>query len=518
MVIDYGRNDLAGPTARRDDSSASPASVVGDAPRKHAPGVGPTVPQAIAVGGRVVPAPHITGLLSRPPSRTGPLSQQVGAVDVASRGGRKPNRKLVARFSIIVPIYNIGPYLTPCLESLVTQDCRDAEIILIDDCSKDESGSIADQFAEHFSFVRVIHAPRNEGVAAARNRGLAAASGKYVIFVDGDDCLLENALSGLRRHLDQAGDVDVAVCRFVSEGGVLNNDVLFHPDLLSTRRPEDFLDYVVEIGYHVDHCWNYVIKRSLIDEHRMKFVDAVIGEDAEFIVGLLYRATSISLYPGDFYWYRVREQSLKSSKGIAQTACFMKNAVEMFRLVDVRNRFVSAQIRHTIGIFLARLCLIDDEEIPRYAVELGNSETRFVGFLMPGCDWAVRNRSREDMSKSLVRAKAELASAILSTIPAGPTRRLFVYCAGPIGEAVLNTLQRSGRIVEAVLDDNESLSGRSISGVTIRSSSMFRELSQDDRSQAFVFVCTQKATVFAKISNSLAEAGLHADQIAHWMF
>ena len=90
------------------------------------------------------------------------------------------------QLSIIVPVYNVEKYLQRCMESLLTQNISNYEIILVDDGSKDKSSEICDEYASKYSFVRVIH-KENEGLGYARNSGLAVAKGKYVSFVDSDD-------------------------------------------------------------------------------------------------------------------------------------------------------------------------------------------------------------------------------------------------------------------------------------------------------------------------------------------
>ncbi|MDR3314701.1 MAG: glycosyltransferase, partial [Oscillospiraceae bacterium] len=88
--------------------------------------------------------------------------------------------------SVIVPVYNVEPYLPKCLDSIVSQTYANLEIILVDDGSTDASGSICDAYAAKDERVRVIH-QANGGVAAARNAGLDAAVGEYIQFVDSDD-------------------------------------------------------------------------------------------------------------------------------------------------------------------------------------------------------------------------------------------------------------------------------------------------------------------------------------------
>ena len=98
--------------------------------------------------------------------------------------------------SIIVPIFNVEPYLEICLRSLVGQTLRDIEIILIDDGSTDHSGEIAQGFADRDSRIRLVR-QRNHGQGMARNRGLDMANGKYVAFVDSDDWVILSAYERL---------------------------------------------------------------------------------------------------------------------------------------------------------------------------------------------------------------------------------------------------------------------------------------------------------------------------------
>ena len=90
------------------------------------------------------------------------------------------------KISIIVPVFNIAPYIAKCIKSLSRQTFQEMEIILVDDGSTDESGKICDEFSQKDSRIIVIH-KENGGLSSARNAGLSIASGKYIGFVDGDD-------------------------------------------------------------------------------------------------------------------------------------------------------------------------------------------------------------------------------------------------------------------------------------------------------------------------------------------
>ena len=104
-------------------------------------------------------------------------------------------------FSIIIPVYNIYPYLSRCVSSLLSQSFTDVEILLIDDGSTDGSERLCDELCERLSCVKVLHQP-NAGVSSARNVGLANATGRYVWFVDGDDYVVPNALRSISHVIE----------------------------------------------------------------------------------------------------------------------------------------------------------------------------------------------------------------------------------------------------------------------------------------------------------------------------
>ena len=112
------------------------------------------------------------------------------------------------KVSVIVPIYNVAHFLPTCLDSILSQDHTNLDVILVDDGSKDTSGCIADEYAQKDTRIRVIH-KANGGVSVARNTGMDVAQGEYICFVDGDDYLSNDYVSHLlgmatKYHVDVA--------------------------------------------------------------------------------------------------------------------------------------------------------------------------------------------------------------------------------------------------------------------------------------------------------------------------
>lgn len=104
------------------------------------------------------------------------------------------------KYSFIVPVYNCGRYLIPCVESLLAQTVKDFEILLIDDGTPDNGGAVCDEFAQKHACIRTFHKD-NGGAASARNYGIARAEGEYLLFIDGDDTIEQDALARIETAL-----------------------------------------------------------------------------------------------------------------------------------------------------------------------------------------------------------------------------------------------------------------------------------------------------------------------------
>ncbi|AQP45765.1 glycosyltransferase family 2 protein [Tessaracoccus flavus] len=111
--------------------------------------------------------------------------------------------------SVIVPVYNVAPYLTQCLDSVLAQTFGDFELLLVDDGSTDGSSALCDAYAARDDRVRVVHQP-NAGLSAARNAGLKLALGEFITFLDGDDWF-DAATLAVARQTALASGADVVL-------------------------------------------------------------------------------------------------------------------------------------------------------------------------------------------------------------------------------------------------------------------------------------------------------------------
>lgn len=118
-------------------------------------------------------------------------------------------------FSILIPVYNVEKYLAECVESVLSQNVNDIEIILCNDGSTDSSGKICDEYAEKYpDIIKVIH-KENEGVLLARRTAIINSKGKWLIFIDSDDYMLPNVLSYIKKIIESDNDLDLILCKII---------------------------------------------------------------------------------------------------------------------------------------------------------------------------------------------------------------------------------------------------------------------------------------------------------------
>ncbi len=178
--------------------------------------------------------------------------------------------------SVVVPVYNVGDYLVACLESLLAQRGVEVDIVVVDDGSTDESGTLADHYAAEESRVRVVHT-ENRGLGAARNEGLRHIVGDFVAFADSDDVVAPGAYSVMLRSLRESGSDFVTGSIVWWEGKERREPPwmhrLHHPDragVTAAQHPEILGDVF---------AWNKVFRRAFWESAGLSWPEGIRYED-----------------------------------------------------------------------------------------------------------------------------------------------------------------------------------------------------------------------------------------------
>lgn len=205
--------------------------------------------------------------------------------------------------SVVVPVYDVGSYLAPCLDSVLASSLNDLEVVCVDDGSTDGSADVLDRYAAADPRVRVLHVP-NGGPGRARNLGVQHAQGTYVTFVDADDRVPVDGLRLLCASLERTGSqlATGRVRRFSDTRSWLSE---LHVRATPQQRqgttlaesPSLLYDYTVS---------NKVLRRSLWDAAGLAFPEGVFYEDMILTTRAYLAATSVDVLTSTVYEWRHR--------------------------------------------------------------------------------------------------------------------------------------------------------------------------------------------------------------------
>lgn len=217
------------------------------------------------------------------------------------------------RFSLIIPVYNVAPWLRVCLDSVRAQTFADFECVCVDDGSTDGSGAILDEYAARDVRFKVIHQP-NGGEGAARNAGLDIAQGEWICFLDADDVLNERALEAYDRGIRAAPAAELVAIgkRSFADGQCPEwtdgQDVRWTPFDCGMRVPVEIYQLAL---------WENAYRSDLIAG--LRFGGLRIGADRVFVSQVLERVRSALITDWIGYGYRQRAGSACSSRCTAES-------------------------------------------------------------------------------------------------------------------------------------------------------------------------------------------------------
>ena len=251
-------------------------------------------------------------------------------------------------FSIIIPVYNVAPYLRECLDSVLAQTFTDWEAICVDDGSTDGSGAILDEYAEKDKRCRVIH-QTNAGVSAARNAALDAAQGEWLCFLDADDKVechwLEDIADGARKH------PEVDWIRTSYRNWLDGEEPVPWPEGNVHRYVEDtFTDIPGAVWSQMSAAGFIVLniyRRSQLAG--LKFDTSIwFAEDACFSADYMHKSKLLLTIPNDSYRYRLREGSATHTlKTYEDTAIALGNILKRWETIPGKHgAFTPSIVRH----------------------------------------------------------------------------------------------------------------------------------------------------------------------------
>lgn len=295
----------------------------------------------------------------------------------------------MARVSIIIPVFNAETYLSKCVDSVLDQSFSDWELILVDDGSRDRSGVICDEYEKKDARIIVFH-KENGGVSSARNTGLAKAKGEWITFIDADDYIDKDYLSGIDGC---SSDICIKSCLFLNNGEESVRQDLPLRDCNYTHKFGVRLFFSKYIALSkISTPWCKFFRRRVIDN--VTFEEGInIGEDSIFVLNCLKNCNSVQVINKGKYYYNenlagdVKKYSLTVydavrildsfidaySKAPVLNFSYMHNTIKYFKSLCVDDYKEHSEIwksspkisKYSNSIFYAKICVFFEKVIYR---------------------------------------------------------------------------------------------------------------------------------------------------------
>ena len=218
----------------------------------------------------------------------------------------KANRINTPKVSVIVPVWNPGPGVSRCIESLRSQTLKDIEIIFVDDCGTDDAMERIYKAALKDTRIQIIANEKNIGPGASRNKGIEVARGEYLSFIDPDDYVEIDFLEKLYKRA-KAGGYDIVKGQSICE--------LYNGNTIRTLQSNGIIRQRIEAGdplfcVFTSRHFSAIYRRSLIIDHHVRYGKTYNSEDSLFLLRACHAAISMALEDMAIYHYVQRTDSL----------------------------------------------------------------------------------------------------------------------------------------------------------------------------------------------------------------
>lgn len=249
---------------------------------------------------------------------------------------------LLPKVSVIIPFYNVEKYIGECLESVLNQTLKEIEIICVDDGSTDNSHEIVSEYKRKNENIKIIQ-KENGGQSSARNAALKIAKGKYIYFLDSDDCILPTTLEDAYQKAEKE-QLDIVCFNTVAifESEEMKDEYRFYEnsyirtgDYSGVQTGQSMFAKMREKYEFFVPVWFQIFRRSLIEENHLSFYEGIIHEDNLFTVQCFMLAKRVGYIDRTYHHRRIRVGSTMTSKiDMRNVEGYIVSYTELLRFFD----------------------------------------------------------------------------------------------------------------------------------------------------------------------------------------
>lgn len=294
----------------------------------------------------------------------------------------KESGERVQKISIIIPVYNVYPYLEKCIESIANQSYSNLEIVVVNDCSTDDSEIICKKLINKYENIQYYKLNQNKGVAYARNYGLDKASGSLIGFVDSDDWIESDMYQNLYATMTTFNS-PIASCNYTkytyTHDNILGKLNYLEDSKVKFVQDDICIDNTTDALYYCLHnndvaVWNKLFDRKLFDY--IKFPVGKISEDVFVMHLLIENATKIAVTKQILYNYVIRSDSITAGKVSKSDLEVIHDCIDRYEYLS--KKYKSSRIEKLCRAYIfGTLCYVV-ERFVRDEILLKNEERDYI--------------------------------------------------------------------------------------------------------------------------------------------
>lgn len=430
---------------------------------------------------------------------------------VYKKEGFKTKMKQV---SIIIPFYNRETYLEECLNSIISSNCEDLELILIDDASDDSGADICKKYAETYnSFIHIITHEEREGPSAGRNDGIKSAKGKYLYFIDSDDFIVTEELENIVQILKDHQSIDLLLLDYqqILNGQPLPVKVPSGTAAEGLQTMKTILDNSYWNSQLPAQAWRFFVRRELVIRNQISFPDLLYGEDSIFSMKLFKEAENVYYHPQIFYNYRINNQDSLTEKANSDKWLVQKYFKERFQVLsnwinqDKESVFLKQWFEQWVHQCIREFLF--EEEWKRMISEINES-----CLLIPGNYLSVLQNNKNNVEEYLTKYRNNLFERLQKG------RNVYLLPACRDNVILAEKWKRNQIKVACFLDNNTNLDNHNLKpaikyGYFVKN--LKEKLKESDENGSFddIYVICHWQKVINIIHKQLSESGISEESI-----
>ena len=406
--------------------------------------------------------------------------------------------------SIIVPCHNSEKYIRKCLNSIISQTKKKIklEVLVVNDCSKDNTKKILNDYQKKINFIKIITNQKNLGVSKSRNLALKKALGKYILFLDSDDELIDKTLENLISQLKkEKSDVIVLKSKQIGEKKIDQNQIY------TTKKSKELIKNIKNFNKFRATCWNFALNRKFIINKKIFFKDFRIFEDQFYVTKILFEEKSFSIFKKPIYNRRLDEPKTLSKivgfdtaltclKLIIEISSLFLNQKKKFKRNKIYKNFFISRIKFLENLFLENLLICTNSQIKNFSnlyfkYKLLLSKVNLISF-----------------QKNLQKYKDKKIHSLLTKL--NKQKKYHIFCSWYYSEIIIKICLKYNYRIDYILDNNLSYRNKKLFDKKIIFPS---DLNKSDLKSHSVLLCNKDDFHIKKISIQLKNMGFNQKDI-----